>query len=93
MVDTRDQWWGHPEAPSIYKSVLRKIDEQYALVPEGYVSLPQTITDYPGCAEMDIETPAFFLARCAVTNSQFQKFVDAGGYDNLDMCRRIFGRI
>jgi len=84
MVCTRDQWYDHPEASSIYESALRKLDEQYALVPEGYASIPQTVTDYPGCPEVDVETLPFLLSRYTVTNLQFQKFVDAGGYDNLD---------
>src|SRR5206468_4186091 len=61
------------------------IDENFALVPEGFVSLPQTIDDNPGCPEIDVETEPFLLARHAVTHAQFQKFVDAGAYEELEL--------
>lgn len=83
-----EQWRSHPHARTARESALRKIDEQYALVPEGYVSLPMTVVDYPGCPETDVETEPFLLARHPVTNAQFQKFVDTGGYDNLDLWPR-----
>ena len=85
IISERDQWQNHPKGSLICQSAMHKIDEHYALVPEGYVTLPQTINDYPGCPEVDIETEAFLLARHAVTNAQFQKFVDAGGYQDLDL--------
>ncbi|MFA5863438.1 MAG: formylglycine-generating enzyme family protein [Phycisphaerae bacterium] len=80
-----DQWQDHPQLSTIRQSASQKLDEQFALVPEGYAALAQTVNDYPGCPETDIQTEPFLLARCAVTNAQFQKFVDADGYANLDL--------
>jgi iron(II)-dependent oxidoreductase len=79
------QWRTHPNYPSVLKSAMESLDRQYALVPEGFVSLPQTVVDYPGCPETDIETEPFLSSTYTVTNSQFQKFVDAGGYENLEL--------
>jgi iron(II)-dependent oxidoreductase len=75
----------HPQTASLKQAAMDAIDQGFALVPEGCVSLPQTISDYPGCPELDIETPAFLLAKHAVTNEQFYRFVSAGGYENLSL--------
>lgn len=85
VIANRDRWKSHPQSDAILQSVLEKLDESFALVPEGYVSLPQTVNDFPGCPETDVETQGFLLARHPVTNAQFQKFVDAGGYAELDL--------
>jgi iron(II)-dependent oxidoreductase len=53
---------------------------QMALVPTGTVPVVHT-----NGAEVSMEVAAFFLDRHAVTNRQFQRFVDAGGYDNLEI--------
>lgn len=74
----------HPKGRQIFSQAHQAVDDQFALVPEGYVSLPRTVNDFPGCPELSFETQPFLLARCAVTNEQYQKFVDGGGYSNLD---------
>jgi iron(II)-dependent oxidoreductase len=85
IVAHRERWQNHPQGESIYQSVLEKLDESFAMVPEGHVSLPQTVNDFPGCPETDFETDPFLLAKYPVTNAQFQNFVDAGGYGELDL--------
>ncbi len=85
IAAAQNQWRIHPEFSSVYKSAMENIDRQYALVPEGFVSLPQTVVDYPGCPETDVETGSFLLSKYTVTNAQFQKFVDAGGYEKLEL--------
>jgi iron(II)-dependent oxidoreductase len=85
VIANRDRWKNHPQSDAILQTVLEKLDESFALVPEGYVSLPETVNDYPGCPETDFDTQSFLLARHPVTNAQFQKFVDAGGYAELDL--------
>ena len=56
------------------------LDGAMALVPTGTVPLI-----LPTGAEALVEVPAFHLDRCATSNRQFQRFVDAGGYDNLEI--------
>ena len=85
VLAQRSKWADHPEFDSICKSAIAAIDKALAIVPEGYASLSQTVGASPGGLEADIETKPFMLARHTVTNAQFQKFVDAGGYDNLDI--------
>ena len=57
-------------------------------MPEGFVSLPQTVNDVPGCPEQDFDTTPFLMGKHTVTNAQFQNFVDAGGYANLEFWPR-----
>jgi len=85
IVMNRHQWKNHPDIDTIYRACMASIDEAFALVPEGFVSLPQTINDDPGTPELDFETEPFLLARCCVTNAQYQKFVDSGGYQDLSL--------
>lgn len=75
----------HADFNGLHQTAVRAIDERFALVPEGFVSMPQTVNDVPGCPEVTAETEPFLLERHAVTNAQFQKFVDAGGYGELDL--------
>lgn len=61
----------------------RSLEEQMALVPYGVLPLHQ-----PNGATSLTEVPAFYLDRCSVTNRQFQRFVRAGGYENLEIWPR-----
>lgn len=80
----QEHWRNHPGAQAVVEAAAAAIDEQFALVPEGFASLPQTANGLPGCPETDVETAAFLLGRHTITNAQFQKFVDAGGYEDLE---------
>jgi len=84
VLANRQRCRNHPEGDALWRAAVEAVDERFALVPEGYVALVQTVNDYPGCPETDVETAPFLLSRCAVTNAQYQKFVDAGGYDDLE---------
>jgi iron(II)-dependent oxidoreductase len=53
---------------------------QMALIPSGTV--PVSLTNG---ATAPVEIHAFYLDRFAVTNRQYQRFVEAGGYDNLEI--------
>lgn len=85
VVTKGDRWRAHPEYTVLFQKALDVIDERFALVPEGFVSMPISIVDAPGCPEIDLETEPFLLGRTCVTNAQFQKFVDAGAYEDLDL--------
>jgi iron(II)-dependent oxidoreductase len=79
------KWQNHPKGKQIQQAAMEAIDNGFALVPEGFVSLPQTINDAPGCPEESIETDPYLLARYAVTCQQFQHFVDDGSYERLEL--------
>jgi iron(II)-dependent oxidoreductase len=75
----------HPDGPKRWRGAIAKLQDSFALVPAGRVSLPQTLVDEPGAPEQEIETEPFLLDVHTVTNGGYQKFVDAGGYENLDI--------
>lgn len=56
------------------------LSSQMALIPAGAVPV---VHCNGGVAAVEI--PAFYLDRFAVTNRQFQRFVDGGGYDSLEI--------
>jgi iron(II)-dependent oxidoreductase len=85
IVANAPRWRTQPEFRNAIAEANRAIDEQFALVPEGYASIPRTINDNPGNPELDHDTQPFLLARCCVTNAQYQNFVDDGGYENLEL--------
>jgi len=79
------RWADHPHLEKALDKAASAIDDNFALVPEGIVSIPQTIFDQPGQPERDFLTEPFLLALRVVTNAEYQRFVDAGGYDQLDL--------
>lgn len=75
------------ESPSYQKvldAALKAIDERFAIVPEGYVSVAMNLNE-DGGAELDCETQPFLLALHCVTNAEYQKFVDDGGYQQAEL--------
>jgi len=78
----------HPDLEAAVATATEAIDARFAMVPEGLVSLAMTTTALPGQAELDVETAPFLMARFCVTNAQYQKFVDGGGYMDLSLWPR-----
>jgi len=86
LIASNPEWWkDHPEGQAIFQQLTEAIDSRFALVPEGRVTLAETVDDIPGCPEADTDVEPFLLARHTVTNAQYQKFVDADGYKELDL--------
>lgn len=85
VVTRGEKWRAHPDYENVFQAALDAIDQRFALVPEGFVSMPTTVTDEPGCPEVDFETEPFLLSRTCVTNAQYQKFVDSGAYEDLEI--------
>ena len=74
---------------------VRKMDEAMALVPAGRVQLGQLAeqsnascgggdTDPKMVKRHTVAIEPVYLDRFAVTNKQFQRFVDGGGYEQLE---------
>jgi iron(II)-dependent oxidoreductase len=85
IVGQQDRWRDHPKFKKALTEAIRAIDERFALVPEGFVSIALSTFDQPGGPETDCETEPFLLSRHAVTNAEFQHFVDGGGYEDLEL--------
>ena len=62
------------------RAAWQSLNSQMALIPAGNV--PLILCD-GSLASVDLE--GFYLDRCAVTNRQYQRFVQAGGYDDLEI--------
>jgi iron(II)-dependent oxidoreductase len=80
----KEQWRQHAQQKAAIDFAVRAIDDRFALVPEGYVTLPQTTGAQPGGAEEALDTAPFLIQRLTVSNAAFQMFVDDGGYENLE---------
>ena len=85
ILGGRRQWTDHPDFKRTYDAASQAVDGCFALVPEGFVSIAMSIFDQPGGPEMDCETEPFLLARHAVTHAEYQFFVDAGAYAELEL--------
>jgi len=80
-----DKWARHPHAEAVHKQAVQALQDQLALVPQGRVTLPQTLIDAPGMPEIDLDVEPYLLDIHTVTNERYQKFVDAGAYEDLDL--------
>lgn len=84
ILQSAGRWKEHPEGPSILSFCAEMLEEQMALVPAGIVSMARTLDAEPSGPEEEVEVSPFYLDVCAVTNEQFQRFVDADGYYELE---------
>jgi gamma-glutamyl hercynylcysteine S-oxide synthase len=85
ILTGRAEWADHPDFKKTHDGAMDLMDAYFALVPEGFVSIAMSIFDEPGAPEKDYDTEPFLLARYAVTNADYQYFVDDGGYENLEL--------
>ena len=63
----------HPDFKKSYDQAQEAVDEHFALVPEGFVSIAKSTFDQPGGPEEDHDTDAFLLARFATSNAEYQR--------------------
>ena len=71
-----------------HAAALSHLHEQTAVIPDGDVIVQHwTAGKTPGSEEHDrlVTVDAFYLDRHLITNRQFQRFVRAGGYEELDL--------
>lgn len=85
ILQTLDQWESHPAGARYCADAARQLENIFAIVPAGSVTLPQTLNAEPGTAEKEEDVAPFLLSRYCVSNEDYQHFVDAGGYENLDL--------
>lgn len=79
-----EPWQRHPQIAAGLEQAARAIDDTFALVPDGIVTIPMTIFDQAGQPERDALVDSYLLARYCVTNAEYQCFVDDGGYEALE---------
>jgi class 3 adenylate cyclase/pimeloyl-ACP methyl ester carboxylesterase len=75
--------------PELNRLGVRSVDQAFLVGPEVYkldtpVTLPEGMVRVSGWEQVvegkHVETADFFIGRNEVTNAEFKKFVDAGGY-------------
>lgn len=84
ILREESQWYGHTGGAETIRAVKQELEQRMALVPNGSVTLSQTLSGQAGPDQQDSDIPAFLLDTHTVSNARFQKFVDAGGYDDLE---------
>jgi len=85
ILKQADKWRTHPGGDAVLQAAANLLEERMALVPDGTVSLPTTLSDEPGTPEIDLSVDSFLVAVTPVTNAQFQRFVDSDAYDELEL--------
>lgn len=85
MLSQPGRWHAHAKFKEVQHTAVKAVDDRFGLVPEGYVSIAGTLGGEPGAAEQDVEIGPFLLARHAVTQAEFQMFVDGGGYQDVEL--------
>lgn len=75
-------------SPEQFAQARDVLEEQMALVPEGQVTLSRSASermDRDDAAEEQRFVQPLFLDRYPVTNAQYQRFVKAGGYQQMPL--------
>src|SRR4029453_19213298 len=85
ILQHKNQWADHSQLASVCQAATEAIDESFALVPEGLAACQESLNEKQSGSEAVVETEPFLLARHTVTHKQFQKFLDAGGYEDLNL--------
>lgn len=85
VARSRDEAVKNHSGGASWKEACGHVEDAMALVPEGMAALAQTLSDLPGSPQIDVNVHPFYLAIHAVTNEEFQFFVDDNAYENLDL--------
>ncbi|MFQ5413318.1 MAG: formylglycine-generating enzyme family protein [Phycisphaerae bacterium] len=85
-VILRDEkrWREHHGGGAVVDAATAELEERMAFVPAGRVNISQALNDQPGAPEEETDIQPFLLDTHPVTNLRYQRFVDSGGYDELD---------
>lgn len=88
FINAPAEWRKSPSYKPVTTKAVAAVDEGACLVPEGIASVSMRLNEEAGGPERDVTTAPFLLGRCAITNEDFQFFVDAGGYEDMDLWPR-----
>jgi iron(II)-dependent oxidoreductase len=85
ILAEKQRWQTHAEAGLIFAAASDALEQELALVPAGAVALAMSVDEAADETEREIDVTPFLMGVHAVTNERFQVFVDAGGYDELEL--------
>ncbi len=88
ILDRQEEFVAHPGARTIIEKAREALELELSLVPAGSVTLTMTLNETADRNEQELEVDPYLMGIHAVTNERFQAFVDAGGYDDLDLWPR-----
>jgi iron(II)-dependent oxidoreductase len=88
VVSNRERWAQRADVDGAIDEATREVRRRFAVVPEGFTTLPLSVREIPGAPEIDLEVQPYRLAIHPVTNADYQYFVDAGGYGELELWPR-----
>jgi iron(II)-dependent oxidoreductase len=82
LLHAPEEWQRLSSFRKASETAAQKVDDAFALSPDGATTLTMRINDEPGAPEREVVTPAFLLARRCVSNEDYQFFVDSGAYED-----------
>lgn len=85
IVNRPQLWEGYSSYRRVRSEALQAIDDSFGLVPDGYATISASISTQHDAGETDDATAPYLLGRHAVTNADYQMFVDGGGYRDLEL--------
>lgn len=85
IINDLARWRSHPDFDDVMEACEQRLESELALVPAGEITMSRTLCPEPGGPEDVVQVDAFLIDECCVTNAQFQRFVDGGGYDDLSL--------
>ncbi len=85
ILRDRAKWKDHPDWPLVQRKSAEILDRNMAIVPEGRASLTRTLTEVPDAEVLEFVVGSFLMDVQTVTNAQYQLFVDADGYEDLNL--------
>lgn len=80
-----DRWRAQPGGADALARACESLEAAMALVPAGDITLNLALSTAGEAKEETRVVEPFLLDVCCVTQEQFQQFVDAGGYDDLNL--------
>ncbi len=84
ILRDKQKWGARADGAELVKKSKRELEQRMALTPAGSVTIANTLGAEPGSAEEEIAVDPYLLDIHCVTNARYQKFVDAGGYEELE---------
>ena len=85
VIQQREKWADLPDAEDLLIQAVEQLEARLALVPDGSVLLRRSLNAEPSEHDQEVRVAPFLIDTVVVTNAMYQYFVDAGGYENIDL--------
>jgi len=85
VIQQREKWADLSDAEDLLIRAVEQLEARLALVPDGAVLMRRSLNAEPCEHDQEIRVAPFLIDTVVVTNARYQHFVDAGGYENIDL--------